>query len=344
MKNFFSNGFLILGCFLLIATSSAQFSVNEMRPKKSDVEMVKSARIVVVLLEENEKYVEKMKKKGSSVELEKYFNLLKDFNEKISLLVPENFSFITSVEYKTMEEVKNMLVSERQKLNFLVYNIGASIKINATGPGVEAVVPKYNFYDKIVYSPLEKRSFNFEDRDASYGKMEIYSYDKKNKNGRIVFFKTLPHIIPSPGDVAYWLKRANYIFETVSKEGESSAGKKKVADNAHYLKEKTLLICKEDLHKNTNEESISKSYPYPFKIVSQEELDKAILSKDASSCVLIVFPVESPIPIFTQEIMDVSSCLIVTLGISGGMVAGIGGSAYKEVKDEHLKKYGQTVE
>jgi len=47
------------------------------------------------------------------------------------------------------------------------------------------------------------------------------------------------------------------------------------------LKDKTLLIRRDLLDKGVTEDMIKQSYPYPFKIVSKDEMDKYVLAGDA---------------------------------------------------------------
>jgi hypothetical protein len=336
MKNFLFS----MTCFVFLSNNLllAQTTISEVRMKKADADKVAGSKLIVMLIEPNKKYTDMLEKKKESKELDRSIKIIQYFNDTIQQFVSKYFPFVKEVEYKTLSEINEMTTESRKFCSFLAYNIGNSVKVNLLGPGVEADVPTYEFYEKKVQSPLEKRSFDFEKSDASYGKMELYIYNKKEK-GYVVFYKTLPHIAPSPGDIAYWLMRANYIFEDVVTNGDKPAKTKETTDNAHYLKEKTMLICKDNLDKSATEAAIKKVYPYSFKIVSQEGLDSAIIAKENDKCVLVVLQMDAPLPIYSQEIMDLSTSEIVAFGMPKAMVAGIGGTEYKHVKPDHLKKY-----
>jgi hypothetical protein len=334
---------LSLSTILCLTGSSlqAQISLSERPVSQSDAQAVKNTKLVVVLMEENEDYVEKMRRKNKTYELQRYSNTVRNYNTQINELVKEFFPFVKNVDFKSLSEIKEMPKEERQTINFLAYNIGMSVNIS----DMTANVPAYDFYGKSVSSPIDNKSFDFEDRDATYSKLEIYTYAKKESGKyKIIFLKTLPNIVPSTGDVAYWLKRANFAFSDVADHGDKAAWKRKIEENTKQLKQKTLLICKDNLDKSTTAVSIKKVYPYPFKVVSKEEFDRAILAKENDKCVLVPLRMDGPMVLYIQELIDLQSGSFVAMGTARAVVQGAGGSAYREVQDSHMKKYAESVQ
>jgi hypothetical protein len=322
---------ITLSTVVLFALSSrSQNSITELPVNMENARIAKSTKLTVVLLEENEDYVEKMRRKNKTAELAKYSSAIRNYNMQISDLVKDLMPFMENVEFKNLSQIKDMPKEERRQSNYLAYNIGIKITAQLT-----AATPAYDFYGKSVYSPIDNKSYDFEDRSAGYGKLEIYSYDKKESgNFKLLYMKTLPHSIPSNGDVAYWLNRANSSFQDVNDNEEKVAWKRKLKDNGHILKEKTLLICKDDLDKTTNAGSIKKVYPYTFKIVSKDEFDKAIIAKENDKCILMLLPIDSPANLIVHEVTDLES----------GLLLALGSAKQQELEASHLKKLAESVQ
>jgi hypothetical protein len=96
----------------------------------------------------------------------------------------------------------------------------------------------------------------------------------------------LPKMSSSEGDYIYAVTQMEYILSTLLKSQEYSANKLyRDLDNASgKLKNKILLLDGSEL--GCKEAEIKKVYPYPFKIVSYEIVEKALKTKDSNSVVI----------------------------------------------------------
>jgi hypothetical protein len=278
-KKFFIKGFTFIILCLIGMTARGQMSGSEKDwSNGADVEFIKNKTMIVILITEDENYVDKLTKKKMNKEIAEYKNNVKSYNTNIKELVPKYFVFPGKIAFKTFDEVKNMTMKDRLNSTFLAFNVHLSTEISLGGLYSEQ--PHYDLFAKDAPEEPNLGSFHFLKDEVAYCKMEIYCNNSKPKYG-VTYSRTLPN---------------------------------------------------DNLNKNSTEESIKGVYPYKFKIVSKEEFDNIILTKDVSACVLGIMPVDSPVPAYSQEILDLSSLEFVDLG-SGGI----------DIKDEHLKEFAKNI-
>ncbi len=101
-------------------------------------------------------------------------------------------------------------------------------------------------------------------------------------------------------------------------------------ERTKLIKEKTLLIDKENISDKAINR-LEKKYKYAYKIVSKEEIDKAILEKDSNVAFLKIYPVgQKPTMVngptikitqklFTQYFFDASNGELITLFHNSGV-------------------------
>jgi hypothetical protein len=96
----------------------------------------------------------------------------------------------------------------------------------------------------------------------------------------------LPNLYVSLSDAVYGVMQMQYILNRLNEDEKLSAFKIPQECNGKYLKEKTLLLCKDDLDKKLTENKIKEIYPLNFKVVTSSEIDSAILKKDDKSVIV----------------------------------------------------------
>lgn len=96
----------------------------------------------------------------------------------------------------------------------------------------------------------------------------------------------LPNLYVSMSDAVYGVTQMQYLLNRLNEDEKLNAVKVVQECNGKYLKEKTLLLCKDDLDKKLTESKIQEIYPYKFKVVSSAEIDTAIISKDENSVIV----------------------------------------------------------
>jgi hypothetical protein len=113
--------------------------------------------------------------------------------------------------------------------------------------------------------------------------------------------QNLLEIVPTQADLKICLTRLQQKFDFLVKNENTTKDEQKAMivqmqqDMPGYsdtIKNKTLLICQQDLDKSLTADKIVQYYPYNYKVVSKNEFDKAILNNDGRCCALVVSPVE----------------------------------------------------
>jgi hypothetical protein len=245
----------------------------------------KTQTLYVVTHVEDQKFVDKLTKKKKTEKLELYRKLINDYNTNIKDAVNKYMTSFGKVEFKTETEVDALKPEELVGKNFLLHSF--AMDVNPTGTTRDA-------FGRMVTGPtwtdntLESVELDTTNK-TQYSIIDVRTYDKKEKsmvpvagkNGSIVG-KNLPYLFCSRGEIFFSIRMLNNDFS----DAPVAAGKKVDA-----LKAKTLLLVSDDLDKGvTTDAEIKKVYPYPFKIVSRAERDKAILGEDKTTICALLLP------------------------------------------------------
>lgn len=90
----------------------------------------------------------------------------------------------------------------------------------------------------------------------------------------------LPKTSASEGDFIYGVKQLNYLLAYALQSPEHSSNKllRNLEVNADQLEHKTLLLDFQEIA--CTQQEIREVYPYPFKIVQHQDIEKALKNKD----------------------------------------------------------------
>lgn len=272
-------------------------------PKGGDeLDMLKSSTLVVVLLEENPKI--DLKLKHNIAKLNIYQKYIKTYNDNIKAIAAKYLSISAGITFKTMGEIINLTPGERENYSFLVYD--RSPQADPGGGPLTAFA--FDFYasqqEELQGMSDDYRDLiNFDAADPKYHgeddyrQLEVYAKSKKGASV-LMFSEGLDMIVPTQGSLALCctgiqkqFNDANTAPEAKGKKAEEreaarEAGRKNVA----IARRKMLLVWKDELTRGVTELKIKPNYSYPIKIVSREEFDQAILTKDTSLCLLVMYP------------------------------------------------------
>ena len=260
---------LILSISLFVCQSlKAQFPTSEELLLK-DGENIKKNILVVILLSEDEKYLKNLTKKKPE-EVNTYKNQIQNYNTNIQLLAPQMIHISKGIQFKSLTEIAQMTYEDRANCTFML--------LGYCSPAFNdwSEMPRIDFHCKAgpkkgIESFYDIESL-FDTKLKYYLRWEFYNVNEKGKSSQLVFYKNLPNIFVSKSDIAYGLNQTQLKFECVF-------SKKNNEFNSQILKEKTLLINKDNLDEKTTEAGIKANYQYKFEIVTQEEFDKAILDR-----------------------------------------------------------------
>jgi len=331
--------------------------------EESFAEKIKQSTLVVVLLEENQDYEAKLTKKGKTEMLATYTNSIKTYNDNIKEMVPQFIKMGSTVIYKTPTEIAGMSFDERSAYSYLLYDKspdyggqqGAAIFgcdfFNNNQKDVQKNIDDYNKF--IQFECLDDKSGLYE-----YRKLDIYAPGNKKHQTSGQLQQNLLEIVPTKADLKVCLMQLQGQFDMLLKNGTMTRDDQKamVADAekkrpACYdtIKQKTLLICKKDIDKDFSVDNIKSSYPYPYKVVSKEDFDKAIISNDPQYCALLVTPfikvpgVYGPVTAssikYIHYIVNLGTQNMLYAGVSGHVMVGtMGMGGYETVTEKNLKQ------
>lgn len=357
---------LFIFCGIVVAKGQAIF-------QKSFIEELKQKPLIVVLLEENENYIKYLIKQKDSLIAVQYKNRIAEYNKNIQELLPKYFSFYKSVQYKTMNEVFSIPIEERRNVTFLAYNTSGTLSDRNSWSIIKATMSEKDFQEKYNMPKSDSRSseitwqivqyefyahtdaqyfknyyksFLLENDKFNYAQLELYSYDKSKNKSIISYSKYLPNVCTTKGDLAFFFLDMQCIFnETLN---DKKRDKSYYKENGQLLKEKTLIILKDNLNEKLTEEEIKKEYPFDFKIVNREEYDNTIMERNDKQCYVIILPL-AKIPISStglaainwyHEIIDANTNKILGMMMpSVILIPGADGS--DKIHKKHFKKYIQ---
>lgn len=344
---------------LLLCTGLVKGQLPELfNLKKSNVELMKQKTMIILLAEEDQDYVSNLQKKAKNQnKLQDYRKAINDYNSNVQQMAAKYFTFPKQILFKTMSELKNVSVAERDNYTFLVYNLSERLLLAGDkGMGFGSI--SYNFWDMPKEDENNVNKYIGEthfDSETQYARFDIYAKLNSKKltdyKENLLYRFNLPSMNPSEGDVAYSFMQLQKKCEEATSETKA---KNDVKENSKIIKDKTLLIKKEDLDDDATEEKIKKVYHNKIKLVSNQEFDKAVIDKDSQYCYLIILPlyaspsnlgVAAKVTITRAHvIVDASSNKVLLTKFKGISLNGIGAGQYDKVKLKHLEKYQEETE
>lgn len=233
-------------------------------------------RTLIVGLEEmNPKHIKKLK--GS--ELEYYKNQIEGNNYALKTAVEKYWKFNLAVKFLPRSEAIKLLKNKPKEYALLRFTKYTDYVHHSVGAGWSQVTSNYG--NSAQFAPHLK--YNSGTRYTSAAN-EIMCLDIDMPS--TIYSVSLPNLYVSLSDAVYGIKQIEYIFKRLIEDDKLRFGVILRECNGNILKNKTLLLCKDDLGKELDEEKIKNIYPYKFKIVTIDEIDKAIIDQEID-CVIV---------------------------------------------------------
>lgn len=270
------------------------------------VEKIKQSTLVVVMLEENEDYLAKLTKKGKNDMASTYSASIKAYNDNMRAMVPQCLKISSNIIFKTLSEIAEMSVDERNGYSYLLYNVASTESNMVGGDRAETInfcVEKQKQLEGIIENYKDVIQFECLDPGyngaAAYRKLDIYAPGNKKQQPSGGIQQNLIEIVPTQADAKICLTQLQQQFDNYVKnenatkeELKAEIAKAEQSLPACYdtIKQKTLLICKQDIDKGLMVDQIKICYPFSYKVVSKDEFDKVILDNDAKYCALLITP------------------------------------------------------
>lgn len=263
----------------LTLSAGPAFSVT----KSENVALIKTRPLVVVLETESAFILKKYKKKPE--ELKHYKAQVAGRNQALQEAVLETWNFSAKPQFMPMNEA----LALREKGEAVVLRLG-EVRMDvyrSTGMGKIPSLPAGFYKDALTGNML----FNAPKRELveldALSTVEILV--NKAKHGAIITY--LPLGLSSKADITYAIQQIQYVLNYVDQGNSIKKIEEQYQKNHAELKDKTLLIDREDLDDKFNENEVREIYPYPFEICDREKIDKVILEKDPAYAFVQLVPV-----------------------------------------------------
>jgi len=251
--------FVILAISFLAKETQAQFSM----PNYKDVLEMKNRQPIVIVNPPNPDIINKFSRKGNDSVMQEYQQIIGNYNENMKSAVKKFWTFNSKeVLFKTRTELSDILQDKSQRNKYIIiycYSFDTRPKrdmdwtINKSG---ERITGTRTYF-----------AIGFPDE------MPIYQ-------------QALKDLIPSPTILAYYVSVTNYNFNYILNHKDNYKMKDMIEKNAHILSQKTLLILSSSVSPKVMKD-INTYYPCNFKLVNEDEMEKAVTSGDPSYAYVI---------------------------------------------------------
>ncbi|MFA5419146.1 MAG: hypothetical protein WC341_11875 [Bacteroidales bacterium] len=246
----------------------AQFSMTS----QSEANQIKNATLIVAFEEPNAKTVAKLEKKDKK-KLKHYLSQIEGRNFALSNAVENYWNFTANMEYMTESEAFQLMKSNKDKYVILKFGKFLDYERVKTGLGANGKPAGWTQDNSgiLTYNTSTHRS------ELANTITTIEIGDPKS-----LIKVYLPNLYPSAADAVYGIQELQYILNYLIADPDHKIPKimRHIRDNAGALKDLTLLVDKDMVDEKLSLTEIEEIYPYPFKLVDYEEIEKAILEKD----------------------------------------------------------------
>ncbi len=251
--------FFILSCTALFSSTAER------------LQQVKERILIVELPIQDEKYVAKLEKNGEVDELKKYHTVLNNVRSSIKVAFSKFWTLNGKIEFVNSDSLQ--------------YHIKGATHLYA--------VMRYGKRDKFDLGD------DFETRKYSSKEIKNLVLYLTDESDEVLFFNTPPD--QSLAGFIFSIHQFNFCADVMARHPELNATSVQAYSTSKEYKPEfrtkdlTLLINKADFEeKELDTVKLAKSYPYKFKIVNAQEIDKAMLEQNPNySCMMWMLSVSS---------------------------------------------------
>lgn len=277
----------ILYSIIFLFTVSFSFA-DEKTSIAEKLQMIKERPLLVEIPSINTEYIEKLKEKGKTEDIEEYTKHYNEFVENYKKAFTGFWTYNKEIHFKTYEDMVGIINQNTNKYAIIKFRENGSQGTSSN----KSLKSEVNFgkYDyKQDYSPSLISSRKIELKCST---INLYMSEQQN----LLFSCRLP-VTESLGGIVYTLKQFDFIFELFEKHPERRGSYDILGHNFYEsevnlakVKESVLFIKKEDLDESVEIENLSKYYMFNYKIVTNEEWESAILLKKTNIVCAILLP------------------------------------------------------
>jgi len=323
----------------------AQFGMG----KIDEIESVQKRKLIVVLEEPRERILKRLTKKKKEDQVESYKTALNEYNAIMKEVIEKYWPYkANGIEYKSYKEVLALKKADNKDYA-VVYCISQHpSSFNAGFVNSDGLNWSWDMKD-------DSEDRDYLDYFTTMVVNVIEDFERKP-----VYSTPLPDVFPSKASIVFGVSTCQYYFDyriRTKKNGEKVDAQKmqeeQIKENAPKLKDMTLLIRQDWLNKDLPEASIKTHYPYKYKVVSSEEMDKAVVGQQEKTAYILILPYvistsKTNSIMFFHYIYDAKSCALMAFvqpKMGAMMAAGnFGGKAGKRtIEKTNLEKFTEQV-
>ncbi len=273
------------------------------------IQMVKQRPLLVELPLIDTEYVEKLKEKGKTNEVEEYLKYYNEYVVNIKKAVVNAWIYNKDIQFKSYSEM--LVIIEQNTNKYAIFRFNERGRVH-DGNLLKSEPEPSMYIHKESNSPSLISTGKF---SRKFSHLNLYLSEDKVS----LFGCRLP-VTESEAGIYYTIKQFEFTFNFFDIYPKS---KQKDIWNYRYqiqmscgsdtiqFKTSVIYIKKEDLDKGVIIENSSNYYKRDYKIVSNEEWEKAILEKKENIVCAILLPGYGgapPTPFYTIVLFKASTC------------------------------------
>ena len=247
--------------FLILLLSIVVFNVKA--GDDDQARELKARGFIVQMLSEEPKILALLQKDKDPNKLTTYRKNIRESNDLIKKAVTRFWKHHKTVLYKTKAEIEAMKAAEEEKKKKLRKHYA---------------VMSMDFFSGRVKTREESAVLT----DQQYTGDGNYLFIRFWEGIQFVY-TSIPHVIPTEADLVYAVR---YLSNQIEGMEYGKDITKLCEENAPQMRSKTLLLTAWQASQ-LEAKDWEKYYPYPHKIVSQTEIDKAIVNADPNFAVIV---------------------------------------------------------
>ncbi len=249
------NTVLTIILFIITNLTNAQLGYG----KIEDIKKLKEVPILVVLDTLNEDYVKKLSK-SKKAKVEAYYSKLENFNKVLRPSFENYWSFSETIKFISSKEMKSYL-SKSNEGKYAYFKL--DVESGSNSLKLKGLITTYHYSIYLIGS-----------------KKPVYTFMYHSSTPNAADFKFILQQIQS------YLRQRGLLKTGVKTKKELIADLNK---SSKEVKNRMLLINRNDLSKGLLKK-IGSLYKFKYKIISSEEIDKAILNEYDSIAYLRIIP------------------------------------------------------
>lgn len=224
------------------------------------VKTLKASTFIGVLLEEDPAILKKFEKKPA--QLSEYKNNIKSTNDNFKAALTKYWKLHSVVEFKTPTEIETLK---------------ESIAKDKKNKGLYAFI-RMDYYSYKGRSREESQAITSKEYTSDINYLRVFMLD-----GTELIYSSLPNVLPTVPDLIYGIRHVSNALIGMEFGRDITA---LTEENCPQIRDKTLLVTQEQMG-DLEAKDFVKAYPFPYKIATQAEIDKAVIANDAKSAYLV---------------------------------------------------------